>query len=101
MDETSQAERDLAIARETAIRNAVGLLTTMAMAAGITYVITHRYLAEQIGNKAVAWYRHKRDPHRAATARELADFRRELSAYEHEQTARPAPPRRPGLYERP
>jgi predicted nucleic acid-binding protein len=95
-------ERELQqLAAEEMVRQAVGLITTMALAFGIGYVLTHRYMAEQLAARARAWYAHRRDPDRAETARAVAELQRAVSRYEHEQAARPGPSRRPGLYERP
>lgn len=88
------------LAAQEMVRQAVGLLTTLAMAAGIAYVIGHRYVGEQLARRARAWLEHKRDPDRVKVAREVADLQRAISRYEHEQAEQARPGRRRGLYER-
>jgi hypothetical protein len=87
------------LAAQEAIRQAVGIVTAVAVTAGIVYVMGHRYLGEQLASRARAWWQHKRDPDRIPTARAVAELQRDISRYEHEQAARPRPERPRGLYE--
>jgi hypothetical protein len=84
------------VARDELVSQVVGTLAYVAVISAVSWAITHRYMAEQLGRRARdKWRNRDRDPY----ARQVAEFRRDIEDISR-GTSGPDTGRDLGLYER-
>jgi hypothetical protein len=84
------------VARDELVSQVVGTLAYIAVISAVSWAVTHRYIVEQLGRRALARWRDRgRDPY----ARQVAEFRRDIEDISR-GTSGPDTGRDLGLYER-